>query len=620
MTPAALGPLLLAASPDAVVHRAPTQWVAHAVFAAVVLLIVLLVGAGMARGWRRRLRRQGDIPPLPSPPAAVERSAAGRGTAGVVLGTTSAGQWLDRIAVHGLGQRAAGSVAVDPAGVLLTRRGVPDIWIERSALRGVVADRAAAGRLIGGTGVLVVTWQHGPALLDTAFRTAEPEEQAALGAAIAALLPDPVPPTAPPAPAPAPAALPAAPPAPLPAPPPQEVPAVTAVPTAASARAATVLARVGRPALYVLEDGTVFRGYGFGADGEAFGEAVFCTAMTGYQETLTDPSYHRQVVAMTAPHIGNTGMNDEDPESRRIWVAGFVVRDPSPRPSNWRARRSLPDQLVEQGIVAIAGVDTRALTRHLRDRGPMRVGISTTETDPQALLARVRQQPAMDGSDLVREVTTDRVYVVPPVGEKKYSVVAVDLGIKSNTPRLMAERGIEVRVVPATTSAAEIRALRPDGVFFSNGPGDPAACGYVVDTLRDLLGSVPVFGICMGNQMLGRALGLGTYKLPFGHRGVNQPVGDLETGTVAITSHNHGYAVDAPEGVFDTPYGRATASHRGLNDGCVEGIRLLDLPAFSVQYHPEAAPGPHDAIGLFDTFTQLMDSHDPLATARRGGA
>jgi carbamoyl-phosphate synthase small subunit len=365
-------------------------------------------------------------------------------------------------------------------------------------------------------------------------------------------------------------------------------------------------------AILVLEDGRTFRGEAFGAPGETFGEAVFSTGMSGYQETLTDPSYHRQVVVMTAPHVGNTGMNDEDPESRRIWVAGYVVRDPARTPSSWRSVRSLDDELLEQGVVGISGIDTRALTRHLRERGAMRVGISSTETDPQALLARVLASAEMSGSELATEVSTKEAYVVPARGERRFTVAAVDLGIKANTPRMLAERGIETHVLPATTTLEEVRATGADGVFFSNGPGDPAATEGQVQLLRDVLDAgIPYFGICFGNQLFGRALGFGTFKLRYGHRGINQPVMDRTTGRVEVTAHNHGFAVDAPlEGSTSTPYGTATVSHVCLNDDVVEGLELRDgsgaLSAFSVQYHPEAAAGPHDAAPLFDQFVESM--------------
>ena len=402
-------------------------------------------------------------------------------------------------------------------------------------------------------------------------------------------------------------------------------------------RAGAAAETSGRPAILVLEDGTTFHGTGFGADGETFGEMVFNTGMTGYQETLTDPSYARQIVAMTAPHIGNTGVNDEDGESRRIWVSGYVVREPARIVSSWRARRSLGEELAAHGVPGIAITATRALTRHLRERGAMRAAVSTAGGDPQALLGRVLASPSMLGADLAREVSTPEPYTVspPPGTGVRYRVAAVDLGIKAATPRSMAQRGCQVLVLPATSTAADILATDPDGVFFSNGPGDPAAAGYAVEAVRGILAeAVPLFGICLGSQILGRALGLGTYKLRFGHRGVNQPVADLATGRVQITSHNHGFAVAGPgadgqpggepgagaggelgaaagaervAGPFGTPFGRAQVSHVNLNDGVVEGLRLLDVPAFGVQYHPEAAPGPHDAAGEFDAFCALME-------------
>ncbi|HNA98678.1 MAG TPA: glutamine-hydrolyzing carbamoyl-phosphate synthase small subunit [Marmoricola sp.] len=366
-------------------------------------------------------------------------------------------------------------------------------------------------------------------------------------------------------------------------------------------------------AILVLEDGRTFHGESYGAEGETFGEAVFSTGMTGYQETLTDPSYHRQVVVMTAPHIGNTGMNDEDPESARIWVSGYVVRDPARVPSNWRSTHSLDDALRAQGVVGISGVDTRALTRHLRERGAMRVGISTISTSPEELLEKVRASAEMKGAQLSAEVSTEASYVVPAHGEKRFTVAALDLGIKANTPRMMAERGIEVHVLPATATYEEVLSCHPDGLFFSNGPGDPAATTGQIELLRQALqDQLPYFGICFGNQLFGRALGFDTYKLKYGHRGINQPVLDRTTGKVEVTAHNHGFAVAAPlDEVTQTPYGQVQVSHVCLNDDVVEGLELREgdqLRAFSVQYHPEAAAGPHDAAYLFDRFCELMAS------------
>jgi carbamoyl-phosphate synthase small subunit len=372
-------------------------------------------------------------------------------------------------------------------------------------------------------------------------------------------------------------------------------------------------ARSAEPALLVLEDGRSFRGEAFGAVGQTVGEAVFTTAMTGYQETLTDPSYHRQVVVQTAPHIGNTGINDEDGESDRIWVAGSVVRDPSPRPSSWRSRRTLRDELVAQGVVGISGVDTRALTRHLRERGAMRAGIFSGSLAAQAVSAMravVTDAPQMAGSALADAVSTPTSYVVEALGHKRFTVAALDLGIKSMTPQLLAQRGMQVHVLPAFSTLDDVLATGADGVFFSNGPGDPSTADQQVELLRQVLQRrLPFFGICFGNQLLGRALGFGTYKLGYGHRGVNQPVLDRATGRVEVTAHNHGFAVEAPlEGPSTTPFGAAEVSHVCLNDQVVEGLRCLDVPAFSVQYHPEAAAGPHDAGYLFDRFADLMAS------------
>jgi len=370
-------------------------------------------------------------------------------------------------------------------------------------------------------------------------------------------------------------------------------------------------------AVLVLEDGKVFRGEAFGATGETLGEVVFCTGMTGYQETLTDPSYHRQIVVATAPQIGNTGWNDEDDESRRIWVAGYVVRDPARVPSNWRSRRPLDDALAEQGVVGISGVDTRSLTRHIRERGAMRGGVYSGDglADPDALVERVLASPRMAGADLAGQVTTQRSYVVPADGERRFRVAALDLGIKTNTPRMMAARGIETHVLGVGASIDDVLAAEPDGVFLANGPGDPAtAAGPVALTRAVLERRIPLFGICFGHQILGRALGRGTYKLRYGHRGINIPVIDIETGRVAITAQNHGFALEGEPGErFDTPFGAARISHHCPNDGCVEGVRALEVPAFSVQYHPEAAAGPHDAAPLFDEFVGLMEDRDAQA-------
>ncbi|WP_120308974.1 glutamine-hydrolyzing carbamoyl-phosphate synthase small subunit [Mycolicibacterium celeriflavum] len=365
-------------------------------------------------------------------------------------------------------------------------------------------------------------------------------------------------------------------------------------------------------ALLVLEDGRVFTGTTFGAVGQTLGEAVFSTGMSGYQETLTDPSYHGQIVIATAPQIGNTGWNHEDAESRgdKIWVAGYAVRDPSPRASNWRATGTLEEELERQGIVGIAGIDTRAVVRHLRSRGSMKAGVFSGPAlaDADELLDRVREQPAMLGANLAGEVSTDATYVVEPEGPQRFTVAAIDLGIKTNTPRNFALRGIRSHVLPASATYEQIADLKPDGVFLSNGPGDPATADHIVAVTQEVLGAgIPLFGICFGNQILGRALGCSTYKMVFGHRGINVPVIDHQTGAVAITAQNHGFALEGEAGErFDTPFGEAVVSHTCANDGVVEGIKLANGRAFSVQYHPEAAAGPHDANYLFDQFVDLM--------------
>jgi carbamoyl-phosphate synthase small subunit len=363
------------------------------------------------------------------------------------------------------------------------------------------------------------------------------------------------------------------------------------------------------PAILVLEDGRSFHGEAYGTVGETFGEAVFATGMTGYQETLTDPSYHRQVVVQTAPHIGNTGVNDEDDESSRIRVAGYVVRDPSRTASNWRATGGLEDRLAAEGVVGIAGIDTRALTRHLRERGAMRVGVSSLELDPAALREKVLASPRMLGADLSAEVTTPSRYTVEADGGRRYTVAALDLGIKRNVARRLAARGVTTHILPASSTIDDLLAVGPDAVFFSPGPGDPATADHAVVLASEVMRRrLPLFGICFGSQILGRALGFGTYKLGYGHRGINQPVLDRTTGKVEVTAHNHGFAVEAPlNRVVDTEFGAVEVSHVCLNDQVVEGLRCRDVPAFTVQYHPEAAAGPHDADYLFDRFVELVE-------------
>ena len=384
-------------------------------------------------------------------------------------------------------------------------------------------------------------------------------------------------------------------------------------------------------AVLVLEDGQVYVGKPFGAKGSTRAEIVFSTGMTGYQETLTDPSYDQQIVVQTFPHIGNTGINNEDPESSKIWVAGYVVKAPSPIVSNWRSTGSLEDDLEKQGIVGISGIDTRMLVRHLRSVGVMRAGIFSNDAlidkttgairTVSSFVNEIKETPQMQGLRLTDEVSTQEAYTIEPCGdyegkEPLYTVVAVDFGIKAMTPHRLAQRGCRVHVVSSSISFESLQALNADGVFFSNGPGDPAQANREVELLRNVLDAgYPFFGICFGNQLLGRALGFGTYKLKFGHRGINQPVKDVTTGKVEVTAHNHGFAVDAPIGkTVQSPYenghfGRVIVSHVDLNDNVVEGLQCLDIPAFSVQYHPEAAAGPHDASYLFDRFVELMQNH-----------
>jgi carbamoyl-phosphate synthase small subunit len=369
-------------------------------------------------------------------------------------------------------------------------------------------------------------------------------------------------------------------------------------------------------AVLVLEDGRAFPGRSFGAAGERIGEVVFHTGMTGYQEILTDPSYCGQLVTMTAPHIGNTGVNDFDPESLRPQVAGFIVRSYSDDYSSWRARGGLGQLLRAHGIVAISDVDTRALTRHIRTAGAMRGIIATTGESAEALAAKARSAPSMEGLDLTKVVTCEEPYgwaegsgafspsyAAGAAPELPFHVVAYDFGLKRTILRRLVDHGCRVTVLPAGTPAEEALALRPDGVFYSNGPGDPAAAGYAVATLRGLTGRVPVFGICLGHQLMGLALGGRTYKLPFGHHGANHPVRHIPSGKVEITSQNHGFSVDP-----DSLPGSVEITHINLNDQTVEGLRHAELGCFSVQYHPEAGPGPHDATYLFHEFVDSMQA------------
>ena len=362
-----------------------------------------------------------------------------------------------------------------------------------------------------------------------------------------------------------------------------------------------------KPALLVLEDGTVYRGANIGAPGEFFGELCFNTSMAGYQEILTDPSYAGQMVNMTYPLIGNYGVNPADFESDRIYMGGFIVRESSRLHSNWRSSGSLEEFLRQHGVVGLEGVDTRGLTRHIRDRGAMQAVLSSEDLDPQSLLAKLAEAPGLVGRDLVKEVTVAEPYVWEDglTDHPEFEVVAFDFGIKRNILRLLNAHRCMVRVVPASTTTQQVLDLDPDGVFLANGPGDPAAVTYAIDAVRGLLGRKPVFGICLGHQLFGLALGGKTYKLKFGHRGANQPVMNGDTGRVEITSQNHGFAVDTGS-LAECGFGRVELTHWNLNDDTSEGIRCSGVGAFSVQYHPEACPGPHDSRYLFKQFTDLM--------------
>ena len=356
-------------------------------------------------------------------------------------------------------------------------------------------------------------------------------------------------------------------------------------------------------AILVLEDGRTFQGASFGAQGETFGEMVFNTSMAGYQEILTDPSYSGQIVCMTYPLIGNYGVNEEDVESRRPWVEGFVVREASRIVSNWRATGSLGEYLKKNNIVGIEHIDTRALVRHIRDKGAMRAGISTAESDPKAFLQKILASPEMQNRELASSVTVSEGFEYPAAAEAKYHIVAFDFGVKTNSLREFARFDCRVTVVPADTPASDVMALKPDGIFLSNGPGDPASMNSVIEEIKKLAETqTPMFGICLGHQLIGSAFGGETYKLKFGHRGGNQPIKDLTTGKIEITSHNHGFAVDA-----DSLPADVEVTHVNLNDDTVAGLRHKTLPVFSVQYHPEAAPGPHDSEYLFERFVELME-------------
>ena len=552
--------------------------VASLIMAGVLALLIAFIIQLMMRGWRKRARRQaeliGTLPPMPE----MVGSPIVAPTRGMYVGCTHGAQLADRIVVGDLGYRSKAVLTRYPEGILVERSGASPIWIPQESISAIRTERGMVGKVFRGTGfaagagrsrgasshdgILAIRWRLPSGTeIDTRLSRQRPQRVRAMADG--------------------------------------EQPMNTAE------------QRRGK-AMLVLDDGRTFTGTTFGAIGQTLGEAVFSTGMSGYQETLTDPSYHRQIVVATAPQIGNTGWNGEDGESRgdKIWVAGYAVRDPSPRVSNWRATGTLEDELVRQHIVGIADIDTRALVRHLRSRGSMKAGVfsGASLASPEELAERVRGQQPMLGADLAGQVSTGDSYIVEPEGSHRFTVAAIDLGIKTNTPRNFARRGVRTRVLPSSATFEQIAELKPDGVFLSNGPGDPATADHIVEVTREVLSAgIPLFGICFGNQILGRALGLSTYKMVFGHRGINIPVMDHATGRVAVTAQNHGFALEGEAGQrFDTPFGPAVVSHTCANDGVVEGVKLVDGRAFSVQYHPEAAAGPHDAEYLFDQFVDLM--------------
>ena len=558
--------------------------IASLVMAALLALLIGFLIRQMMRGWLNRAERQAEAIGTSATPTGHRWARCHSGNQGPLcrqhdrrlrFSERLRPEWLDRVVVGDLGFRTKAVLTRYPEGIMVQRIGASPIWIPDESITAIRTERGLAGKALTHDGILAIRWRLPSGTeIDTGFRG---DDRTQLANWLRRTRRD----------------------------------RGREEQEHHQQREAERIAH-DRTALFVLEDGRVFTGTTFGAVGQTLGEAVFSTGMSGYQETLTDPSYHGQIVVATAPQIGNTGWNHEDAESRgdKIWVAGYAVRDPSPRASNWRATGTLDDELVRQGIVGIAGIDTRAVVRHLRSSGSMKAGVfsGSALADLDELSARVRSQPSMLGADLAGAVSTDATYVVEPIGSQRFTVAALDLGIKTNTPRNFANRGIRTHVLPSYATFDQLAELKPDGVFLSNGPGDPATADHVVAVTREVLGAgIPLFGICFGNQLLGRALGRSTYKMVFGHRGINVPVMDHATGRVAITAQNHGFALEGEAGEeFDTPFGRAVVSHTCANDGVVEGIKLVDGRAFSVQYHPEAAAGPHDAEYLFDQFVDLM--------------